>query len=58
MNTDTMALVLQQGFPDVGFAISPEYPGETAYEKLIMADGQEKPSLQAIEDKAIELGIS
>ena len=55
MNTDELALIMQQGFPDLGFSISDSYPGDTAYDKLVMANGETKPSLEEIEAKVTEL---
>lgn len=57
MNCDLLATILQKGFPGVGFAISEAYEGETAYDKLSMATGYDKPSLEDIEAAGKSLGL-
>lgn len=57
MNTDQIALTMQKAFPGVGFSISPQYEGETGYDKLTMADGHEKPTLETLIEKAEKLEI-
>jgi hypothetical protein len=55
MDTNELAQIMQDGFPDLGFSISDGYPGATAYDKLVMENGATKPSLEEIEAKASEL---
>lgn len=57
MTCEKLNEIMVECFPGVGFAISDSYDGETAYDKMTMADGHEKPAWDDIETKAREANL-
>lgn len=48
LDVDGLAFIIALAYPGVGFAVSTEYPGKTAYDKVKFDNPKQKPKLEDI----------